>query len=107
MVSCEPVPDVYFRQDCLIVEVLSPSTEKADRTDKLDFYRTLASVEAVVLVWQDQRRVQVIRREPERWSIEDLVGGGDLSVTALDLHLTLDEIYDGIDFPLDDEPTSS
>ena len=64
MVSCEPVPGVYFRQPCLIVEVLSPSTEKADRTDKLDFYRSLASVEAVVLVWQDQRRVQVIRRSP-------------------------------------------
>lgn len=106
LVSCEPTPRVYFRQPRLLVEVLSPSTEKEDRTDKLDFYRSLEVVEAVVLVWQDKRRVQVIRRESERWSIQDLVGGGELSVTALDLHITLDEIYADIDFPSEDESTS-
>lgn len=106
MVSCEPTPRIYFRQPRLLVEVLSPSTEKEDRTDKLDFYRSLESVEAVVLVWQDKRRVQMIRREPDRWTIQDRVGGGDLTITALDLRLTLDEIYDGIDFPAEDEPPS-
>lgn len=106
IVSCEPTPRVYFRQPRLIVEVLSPSTEKDDRTDKLDFYRSLGSAEAVVLIWQDKRRVQVVRCEPDRWSIQDLVGGGDLSVTTLDLHLTLDEIYADIDFPSEDESTS-
>ena len=105
-VSCEPLPPLFFRQPRLLVEVLSPSTEKEDRTDKLDFYRSLESVEAALLVWQDKRRVQVIGREPDRWTIQDLVGGGDLSVTALDLRLTLDEIYDGIDFPPEDEPPS-
>lgn len=105
-VSCEAIPPLFFRQPRLIVEVLSPSTEKEDRTDKLDFYRSLQSVEAVALVWQDKRRVQVIRRESERWSIQDLVGGGELSVTALDLHITLDEIYADIDFPSEDESTS-
>lgn len=104
-VSCEALPPLFFRQPRLIVEVLSPSTEKDDRTDKLDFYRSLRSVEAVVLVWQDKRRVQVVRREPDRWSIQDLVGGGDLSVAPLDLRLTLDEIYADIDFPSEDEPT--
>ncbi|MFO1049614.1 MAG: Uma2 family endonuclease [Geminicoccaceae bacterium] len=106
IVSCEPTPRVYFRQPRLIVEVLSPSTEKEDRTDKLDFYRSLESVEAVVLVWQEKRRMQVVRREQDRWSIQDLVGGGDLVVTTLDLGLTLDEIYADIDFPAEDEPAS-
>src|SRR5215213_68835 len=34
-VSCEPIPAVYFREPLLLAEVLSPSTEKEDRTDKL------------------------------------------------------------------------
>ena len=106
-VSCEPPPPLFFRQPRLLVEVLSPSTEKEDRTDKLDFYRSLESVEAVLLVWQDKRRVQVVRREPDRWSMQDLVGGGDLSITTLDLRLTLDEIYAGIEFPSEDEPPAA
>ena len=76
----------------------------AARTDKLDFHR---SVEAVVLVWPAKRRVRVLRRGPDRWSIQDLAGGGNLSVTALDLRLTLDGIYAGIDMPSDDEPPSA
>ena len=99
IVTCEPTPPVYFREPRLVVEVLSPSTEKEDRTDKLDFYRSLPSVEAVLLVWQDARRVQLVARDAERWSMQDMVGGGEVSVAALDVRLTLDEIYRGIEFP--------
>ena len=97
--TCEPTPPVYFREPRLVVEVLSPSTEKEDRTDKLDLYRSLPSVEAILLVWQDARRVQLVARDAERWSMQDMVGGGEVSVAALDVRLTLDEIYRGIEFP--------
>ena len=82
----------------LVVEVLSPSTEKDDRTEKLDFYRSLPSVMAIVMVWQDQRRAQVVERDGERWIVRDLIGGG-FEVAALGLALSLDEIYAGIDLP--------
>src|SRR4051794_14959686 len=52
-VSCTPVPDTYFAEPRLLVEVLSPSTAKEDRTAKLDFYRSFPSTEAVMLAWQD------------------------------------------------------
>lgn len=62
-------------------------------------YRSLPSVEAVLLVWQDARRVQLVARDAERWSMQDMVGGGEVSVAALDVGLTLDEIYRGVEFP--------
>lgn len=101
-VSCEPTPEHYFRYPQLIVEVLSPSTEKEDRTDKLDFYRSLPSVTAIVLIWQDRRRVQVVERKDGRWLIGDLVGGGSVEAPGLGISLSLDEIYAGIDLPTDE-----
>ena len=77
----------------LIVEVLSPSTEKEDRTRKLDFYRRFASLQALLLVWQDTRRVEVHEREGSGWHLRDVIGHGVVVVRDLGLELSLDEIY--------------
>jgi Uma2 family endonuclease len=37
-VTCEPTPAQFFRSPRLVADVLSPSTEKDERTTKLDFY---------------------------------------------------------------------
>jgi Uma2 family endonuclease len=79
--------------------VLSPSTEKEDRTDKLDFYKSLPSVLAVLLVWQDKRRVQLNARLDDGWLSQDLIGGGRVELTGLEVALTLDEIYQGLELP--------
>jgi Uma2 family endonuclease len=99
-VTCEPTPERYFRAPRLVVEVLSPSTEKDDRTEKLDFYQALPSVEAVLLVWQERRRVQLQVRDGAQWIIQDLIGAGMTKVPSLDVALSLDEIYEGLDVPV-------
>ena len=48
----------------MIVEVLSPSTEKEDRTRKLDFYKGFWTIEAILFVWQDAQRVELPERKP-------------------------------------------
>lgn len=98
-VSCEPTPQRYFTRPQVIVEVLSPSTEKEDRTDKLDFYKSFASVELILFVWQDRRRVQLNSREGIRWAAQDFIGTGIVPLATLDLSMSLDEIYAGIDLP--------
>lgn len=97
-VSCEPTPPVYFREPRLVVEVLSPSTEKEDRSAKLDFYQSLPSVAAILFVWQDRRRVQLIVRDGANWVMRDLIGGG-FDVAGLGVGLALDDIYAGVDLP--------
>ena len=77
----------------LIVEILSPSTEKEDRTRKLDFYRRFESVEAILFVWQDTPRVELQERTAGAWLLRDVIGGGSVTVAGLGLAIPLAEIY--------------
>ena len=77
----------------LIVEILSPPTEKEDRTRKLDFYRRFESVEAILFVWQDTPRVELQERAGGAWIVRDVIGGGDVTIASLGLAIPLAEIY--------------
>jgi Uma2 family endonuclease len=48
---------------CVIVEVLSPGTDKHDRSDKLAAYQSLPSVQEVMFVSHDMERIEVVRRQ--------------------------------------------
>ncbi len=98
-VTCEPTPEHIFLNARVVVEVLSPSTEKDDRTVKLDFYQTLPAVEAVLLVWQDKRRVQLYVRDNSGWPGLDYTGLGVVPLVGLGIELPLDEVYAGVEFP--------
>lgn len=93
LVTCVRPAKGYFLDPGLVVEVLSPSTEKEDRTTKLDFYESLPSAPAILLVWQDQRRVRLRTRGEAGWQDQDVVGSGAVRVEALGVELALDEIY--------------
>ena len=59
----------------LVVEVLSPSTEKKDRTSKFMAYRTIPSLREYVLVDQDQPRVTTFfRNDAQHWEDADAIG---------------------------------
>jgi Uma2 family endonuclease len=94
LVTCVRPTKGFFLDPRLVVEVLSPSTERDDRTVKLDFYESLPSIEAILLVWQDGRRVRLrTRGEGAGWRDEDTVGAGTVRVPSLGVELALDEIY--------------
>ncbi len=54
----------YKRFPCLIIEVLSQSTEAFDRGDKFIDYQTLDSLQEYVLINTRQQRVETFRRDP-------------------------------------------
>src|SRR5919206_1374165 len=95
-VTCGPTPEQAFLDPWLVVEVLSPATEREDRTAKLDFYKSLPSVEAVLLVSQDRRLVQLHAREGRRWTVGDHTGSATVPLAGLVIGLDLDEIYAGV-----------
>jgi len=84
----------------LIVEVLSPSTEKTDFSDKAAEYLRLPSVIAYLILAQDKVTAWLyVRNSPERYPPVPIAGRDKtISIPVLDIVLPLADVYDGIDF---------
>ena len=67
-VACEPGDDDshVVHNPKLIIEVLSESTSRIDRTDKLTNYKRIPTVEEIVLIEQDWPEIDVFRCS-EKW----------------------------------------
>ena len=76
----------------LLVEVLSESTEKYDRGEKVAHYMKIAAMQEYVLVSQEERRIEVFRR-PERghWAF-DVAKAGE-SLTLHGRAISVDAVY--------------
>lgn len=77
----------------VIVEVLSPSSEDYDRGEKLAHYKQIDALREIVLVAHEERRIEIWRREGERWLL--LVARGDelARLESLGCDLPLAEVY--------------
>ncbi|MCU0445222.1 MAG: Uma2 family endonuclease [Microscillaceae bacterium] len=81
-------------------EVLSKSTQAKDKTEKLDGYQSIASLQAYILISQDECKVTVYQRINENtWQSQILTKMSDtFSLNHLDLVMNLKEIYEEIEF---------
>lgn len=96
LLSCDPTDrETYYRsRPCLIVEVLSNSTERIDRREKFLAYQTLPSLREYLLVSQGRRAVQIHRRASD-W-VPEIVTAGAVQLACLDCALELETIYEDI-----------
>jgi len=102
MVACggEPSDPRVERDPSLIVEVLSPTTERTDRGEKAMTYRGLPSLTTYLIVEQDRRWVERQWRTPNGpWQREIFTDAGAVTIATPSLTLTLDEIYEGVTMP--------
>jgi len=86
----------FIAEPILIVEVLPPSTAATDRDRKLPDYRTIPSLEDILVVSSSEPRIEHFRREQGGWKIHDLRGEGTLHLQALDIALDLAALYTGL-----------
>ncbi len=101
LVCCQPENhEQYVEHPCLVVEVLSRSTEVVDRREKLAKYRQIPSLRAYVLVDSLSRRVEAYYREGQNWLYLDVEGEGSVPIPCPEMSLNLDEVYEGLDVPL-------
>lgn len=100
-VSCdENEEEGALRSPRVLFEVLSPGTEATDRTEKLEAYRELASVEDYVLVSSERQAVEVHHRDrKQNYWVTRIYGPGDMvKVESLNAEFLMDEIYERIRF---------
>lgn len=84
---------------CLIIEVLSKTTEDIDRGEKLYNYRQSPTLQMYVLVRQDKKFLEMYKRNPDNtWQYSTLEEAGRLEFSCLDFVLTLEEIYEDVPF---------
>ncbi len=84
----------------VLVEVLSPGTEAADRGDKLHEYQGIENLQSYLLVSQNAASMEhYTRRADGQWMYQTVQGlESTLAIPALNITLALADIYEGIDF---------
>jgi Uma2 family endonuclease len=91
-VEASTVDEDAITNPTVLVEVLSPSTEKDDRTDKWAHYRRLPSLREFVLVASEEHRVEVYRREERGWHYLELTTG-TLELASIGAVIDLGALY--------------
>jgi Uma2 family endonuclease len=86
-----------IKDSFLIIEILSPSTERHDRRVKLPAYRQISTVQEIVLIASDGLYVELHRRAGEQWITEILRSSeGVLALSSVDIEIPISDLYEGI-----------
>ena len=79
----------------IIIEVLSPSTERYDRGDKWAHFRLIESLQMYVLLAQDRIRAETFTRRGDEWIFAEAGGEeGVLTLEAAGCSIPLGSIYE-------------
>lgn len=102
IVSCDSRDKAFnnfLRYPCLIIEVLSPTTEAFDRGDKFADYRNLTTLQEYVLVSQNKINVDVFRRNLEgQWVLYSYGKEENLHLASVDFQCSINDVYEDVSF---------
>src|SRR5262249_18269538 len=84
----------------LLVEVLSNTTERFDRTSKFTLYQSILSFKEYLLIAQDKPCItQFVKQTDGSWKPNEVTGLDiSLNLPTIDSKLTLSDVYQGIEF---------
>ncbi|WP_016951454.1 Uma2 family endonuclease [Anabaena sp. PCC 7108] len=90
----------YKRFPCLIIEVLSNSTEGFDRGDKFADYQMLETLQEYVLINTKKPRVECFRRNDDGlWILQSYVGEqASFQLKSINFAGTMTELYEDVNF---------
>ena len=84
---------------CLIIEVLSPSTEAYDRGFKFSQYRKFDSLQEYVLVQIEQPVVEVFQRNQDgKWLFSEYGIGDRIFLKSVNVEITVSDLYRHVQF---------
>ncbi len=95
-VHCGGLADgvTWIDNPTVVVEILSPSPMDHDRGQRLHFYKSLAALRDIVIVYQDEVRLEHYVRAGEEWRMTAWTAlDSQLSLTGLPASIPLAAIY--------------
>jgi Uma2 family endonuclease len=105
MVTCDDRDnDPQFVQfPCLIIEVLSPSTEAVDRGTKFAKYSQFSTLQEYVLVQVEQPGVEMFRRNQQgQWVLSEYSLGDSLLLDSVNVEIAIADLYRQVKFESND-----
>ena len=92
----------YFTYPCLIVEVLSDSTEAYDRSGKFRLYRRNPVLQEYLLVKSTRVEMDLYRKnDAGEWLILNYQSGDTVELKSIDLSFPIEQVYRGLTFTPD------
>jgi len=89
----------YITYPCLIIEVLSDSTEAYDRGNKFFLYRQNPQLQDYLLVSSQDVAIDLYRKNAAgRWEILNFRAGDIVELQSVNLTFPIEQVYRGIDF---------
>ena len=86
--------DDIVLEPVLVIEVVSPSTEREDRGRKKFDYFATPSILQYAIIEQDERRIDLYTRAGDRWTNEIIAGEGVLKLSSIGVEVSLAAIYE-------------
>lgn len=78
----------------IIIEVLSPSTEIYDRTEKFESYKQIATLKEYILVSQDKVKVEHHQIQDSQWKLREYQELQDtFTLSSIGCKLSLNDVY--------------
>lgn len=95
MVACSPQDNAEYwkTMPTLLVEVLSPRTERIDRGEKLTAYTQIPTLQAYLIVAQEVPRIDAYLRNVDDWEHRLFGAGQTMHLAEGELSLNVDAIY--------------
>lgn len=104
-----PIPDIlvhcgtrrtdrrYVTDPSVVVEVLSPTTMDEDRGPKIRFYKSVPLLQHIVLIYQDQLRIEHWFTDAGEWVLATLTRREEtLGLRSLGVEVGVGTIYEGV-----------
>jgi Uma2 family endonuclease len=90
----QPAPDkTEVQAPCVIVEVLTDSTEAYDRGRKLGFYRACPTIQEYVIVATKYQATEIYRRTPQTCTYDAYRPGDIIEIRSLDIRFLAAALY--------------
>lgn len=89
----DPASPTHVVNPALLFEVLSDGTEEYDRGEKLEQYKRIPSLHAIVLFDHRKPWVEVWSRENQQWVLRTFTVGQTVELPVIDCTLDIDAVY--------------